>query len=373
MKKTTWGITALALVSALALSACGNTDPVKSDSPDTTTNTEPSAAAQATYSGTLAGAGASSQESAMNAWRAGFQTANPDIEVSYDAVGSGAGIEQLLSGQVPFAGSDEALGAEDLEKSKAQCGGESAINIPVYISPVAVAFNLEGVDTINMSPAQIADVFNGKITKWNDPSLVEANPGVTLPDMAITTVHRADKSGTTENFTAFLNEVAPENWPYEASKEWPVASGDSAQQTSGVIQALQDGKGIIGYADASKVGSLGTVALKVGAEYVKFSTEAAGKAVETAAIEEGRAANDLALKLDRKTDAAGAYPLILVSYLIACPTYAEAQTADNVRGFMEFIVSDEGQKLAEKEAGSAPLPGATAEKAKAAIATIAAK
>lgn len=363
--------TALSLLSVLALglSACGNTDPVAAQQP----SGEASAAESATdgASGSLAGAGASSQESAMNTWRAGFQSANPNFTVTYDAVGSGAGIEQFLSGQVSFAGSDEALGEEELAKSAEVCAGGKAIDIPAYISPVAVVFNLEGVQTLNLSAAQIADIFNGKITKWNDPSIVEANPDVELPDLAITPVHRADKSGTTENFTAYLNAVAPDNWSYEPSKEWPVAGGESGDKTSGLIQTVTAGQGTIGYADASQAGSLGTVALKVGESYVKFSPEAAGKAVAAAAPVAGREANDLALDLDYATTAEGAYPMILVSYLIGCQKYEDADTAANVSKFLSYIVSEEAQNAAAEAAGSVPLPAEIATKAKVAAVSIA--
>lgn len=343
-------VTAATMTAALlALSACGwNTDPLARNTP----------AGSETSGGStiISGAGASSQENAMNAWRAAFQKANPGIQVTYDGVGSGAGVEQFLSGQIAFAGTDKALKPEEIEASTKVCKGEKAINLPVYISPIAVVFNLKGVKDLKMSAQTIAKIFNDQITYWDDPEIVQHNPGVTLPHLPITTVHRADKSGTTENFTAYLAAAAGNEWPHKSSKEWPVASGESGDKTAGLIQAVQAGEGTLGYADASQVGSLGSVSLQVGDDYVAYSPEAAGRAVAQAKKSDNRAAHDLALDLDYAAPTPGSYPLVLVSYLVACPGYPTLDQAQTVSDFLTFIASDEGQKAAAESAGAAPLP-----------------
>lgn len=360
MKARTHLLTAAALTALVTLSACsGTTDPLARNGGDTAASTQPSAESTSVR---IAGAGASSQENAMNTWRSNFQSANPTVEITYDGVGSGAGVEQFLSGQVAFAGTDKALKSEEIEASTAVCNGKSAINLPVYISPIAVVFNLEGVTTLNMSADTVAKIFNDQITTWNDPEIAQQNPSVTLPDLPITTVHRADKSGTTENFTSYLASAAPSAWPHKASKEWPVASGESGDKTAGLIQAVQAGNGTIGYADASQVGTLGSVALKVGEEYVPYSPQAAAAAVGGATLASGRGEHDLALDLDYANPAPGAYPLILVSYLVACPGYPSADEAAVVANFLGYVASAEGQQAAAESAGSAPLPAEFADK-----------
>ena len=342
-------IGAIALTGAVALSltACGSDDPTGSGD----VAAAPDAAA---LSGDLNGAGATSQEKAMDAWRAGFQSANPDVNVNYDPVGSGGGRTQFLDGSVQFAGTDSALTSEELEQAKGVCT-TGAIDLPVYISPIAVVFNLEGITELNLSAATIAGIFDGKITTWDAPEIAAENPDATLPATAITPVHRSDESGTTKNFTDYLEKASGGAWAYEADGNWPIAGGESAQGTSGVIQTVQGGDGTITYADNSAVGTLGVASIKVGEEWVAPSEEGAAAAVDASPRDEERADGDIVVKIDRETTEAGAYPLILVSYSIACLEYATAEQADLVKGFLSYVVSAEGQASSQEAAGSAPL------------------
>ena len=124
----------------------------------------------------------------------------------------------------------------DAEEQEQACGSGNVFHVPSYISPVAVAFNLEGVDTLNMNPETIAKVFAGEITSWDDAEIAEQNEGVELPATDVTVVHRSDDSGTTENFTDYLNGAAGDVWTWEAADAWPEElTGESAQQTSGVV------------------------------------------------------------------------------------------------------------------------------------------
>jgi len=351
---------------ALVLAACGGDD-TDTDAEATTGAEEGGAAAGGDLSGQLSGAGASSQAAAMQAWQAGIQELNPDLTVNYDPVGSGGGREQFIAGGVAFAGSDSALDEEERAGATERCGGTGYIQLPNYVSPIAVAFNLEGIETLNMDSATIAGVFSGQITKWNDPAIADLNPDATLPDLAITPVNRSDESGTTENFTEYLAATAPEVWTYEPDGVWPVSGGEAAQGTSGVVAAISAGNGAIGYADASQVGSLGTVAVQVGEEFVAFSPEAAAAIVDASPTVEGLPEGDLAIELARDTTESGVYPIVLVSYHIACQTYDDAQTAANVKGFLEYVISPEGQDAAASAAGSAPISDASREAAQAAI------
>jgi phosphate transport system substrate-binding protein len=333
---------------ALSLAACGGQNPGE-DEP-TGEGSEPTM----DLSGELSGGGASSQESAMDAWRAGFQGQYPDVTVNYDPTGSGGGRENFISGAFAFAGTDSALDDDELADAEAQCGEGGVIEYPGYISPVAVAFNLEGVDTLNLSPETIANIFAGEITTWDDEAIADDNPDADLPGTDITVVHRSDDSGTTENFQEYLHTVVPDVWTYEPEGIWPIEGQESAQGTSGVVGAAEAGEGTITYADASQVGNLSTAAVGVGDEFVEYSPEAAAAVVEGSPPVEGTPEH--VFVYDLKRDIAGTYPIVLVSYHLACATYEDAATADLVKGFYTYILSEDGQAAAAGSAGSAPLP-----------------
>jgi phosphate transport system substrate-binding protein len=344
------GIAALAL--ALALGGCAAAN--ESGGTDDGTGS--------TLAGTLSGGGASSQEAAQNAWRAGFQQAHPDVTVNYDPIGSGGGREQFTSGGFPFAGSDSYLTDDDLAAASERCGGDP-IEVPSYVSPIAVVFNVEGVDTLRLSPATIAAIFNNKITRWDDPRIAAENPGAALPDARITAVHRSDESGTTENFTDFLSAVAPRQWPHGEVGDWPIDAGEGGSGTSGVVSAVRNGTNTIGYADASQAGDLGTVQVEVGDDHVGPTAAAAAKILEVSPRVPGRSDVDMAVDLDHGTDVAGVYPIVLTSYLLACQEYDDPQTAALVKGYLSYVVSDEGQQAAARAAGSAPLSPRLADEA----------
>ena len=336
---------AIASVAALALAACSS-----DDSADENAGGDSGEQASAEVSGNLIGGGASSQEAAMTAWTSGITEAHPDLTVQYDPVGSGSGREGFIAGQYTFAGSDSAMDAEEQEQA---CGSGNVFHVPSYISPVAVAFNLEGVDTLNMNPETIAKVFAGEITSWDDAEIAEQNEGVELPATDITVVHRSDDSGTTENFTDYLNGAAGDVWTWEAADAWPEElTGESAQQTSGVVSLTTDTEGAITYADASQIGDLSTVAVGVGDDYVEYSAEAAASAVETA--EEDPEAEGARI-LDRSTEEEGVYPIVMISYHIFCDTYDNEEMVNQVKAFGNYVISEEGQAAAEESAGSAPI------------------
>jgi len=337
---------------AVSLAACGE---------DATTDAATAAGGDemSDLSGSIAGAGASSQEKAMGGWMATFASVAPDVTVTYESIGSGGGREQFLAGGVQFAGSDAALDEEELEAAVDRCYGGEAIELPLYISPIAVVYNLPGVDAenLNMSAETIAKIFNGDITTWNDPAIAAENEGVELPDMAIVPVNRSDESGTTENFTEYLEAAAGGAWPHEASGDWPVSGTQSGNGTSGLIDTVNSAEGSIGYADASRAGDLGTVALKVGEEYVPFSAEAAAAVVDASPRAEDATDKRLVVELDRETTAAGAYPLVLISYSVACSQYEDEAQTEAVKAFLTYVASEEGQAVAESAdvAGSAPI------------------
>ncbi|TFC07213.1 hypothetical protein E3O42_00255 [Cryobacterium adonitolivorans] len=184
-----------------------------------------------------------------------------------------------------------------------------------------------GVDDLRLDPAAIANIFSGAITRWNDPALVALNPDATLSDEQISAVHRSDDSGTAKNFADYLHQNVPEIWPTEPADAYPYP-GEGAQANSGVVSAVANGSSTIGYADASRVGDLSVAALQVGDEFVDYSTEAAAAIIDASPLETRENPYDLVVDVDR-TSTSGVYPLLLVSYLIACEEYPDA--VDSIR------------------------------------------
>lgn len=338
-----------------ALGACGNNEPASG-----TSSSGSSSSATEKISGEFQGAGASSQQSAVEAWIASYQEQNPDAKISYNPSGSGAGVSTFLTGATAWAGSDASLSDDEVSQSKSVCASGTAFDVPVYISPIAIVFNLKGISGkdkhLNLDGETIAKIFDSKITKWNDDAIKKQNPKVDLPDTAITVVHRSDKSGTTKNFLSYVKDVAPDAWSYDLGENWPNEVGQGAKGTDGVINTVSQADGTIGYADASKAGDLGTVAVKIGEKYVPYSTEAAAKVVDASPLDDSaKGDNRVVVKLDHTTKTDGAYPVVLVSYDIVCPAYKDANTAKFVKSWLTYVVSKDGQQVAADNAGSAPM------------------
>lgn len=338
---------AVLAASLLPLAACGSSDP--SSSPVLPSDTATPVA------GSFQGIGASSQEKIMAAWTEGFAAEHPGVKVKYDAAGSGKGREEFLAGHSAFGASDVPLTDDEMSASGQACDGGNALDLPVYISPIVVAFNVPGITTLNLSPSTIARLFTGDIESWDDDAIAADNPGVPLPDLAVTPVHRLDSSGTTENFTDYLHATAPADWEAEASSSWPWAEGASAESTGGVVGVVHDTAGAVTYADASQAGDLGAAAIRVGDQWVPSSAEGAAGAAGLSPRNQSRYEDDLSYHLDRTTTNPNAYPLVLVSYLLVCSRYADQAEGVFVKTLVSYIASDEGQDAGSAAAGSAPL------------------
>jgi phosphate transport system substrate-binding protein len=368
MSRFRWlAVFASAALLVVGVAACGGS----SSSSSTTTG---GGASSGNLSGEIAGAGSTAQQAAQEAWIAEFENANSGVTISYDPVGSGGGREQFIAGGVAYAGSDAALSTEEgeLEKATKRCEPGELIEVPDYISPIAIIYNLPGVEELKLDPETLAKIFNQEISSWNDKAIAADNPGVELPETRITPVNRSDESGTTQNFTEYLSEVVPKVWSYEVSGDWPVKGGEAASGTSGVVEAVSAGEGTIGYADESQAGELGIAKIKVGKEWAEPTAEAAAKVLEESPLDKelSPTKNVIAYKLDRKTESSGTYPIVLTSYAIACSKYGSADEAATVKAYFEYIVSPKGQQLASEQAGSAPLSAALTKKVTPAVEAI---
>jgi phosphate transport system substrate-binding protein len=339
MSMKLWSAFAASAVLALGIAACGGSG---------STN--------------IAGAGSSAQQAAQEAWIAKFQDQNSDVNVSYDPVGSGGGRDQFIAGgATDYAGSDSPFDSDELPKATARCAktsGAQLVQVPDYISPIAVIYNLSGVDNLQLSGDVIAKIFKQEITTWDDPAIKADNPGVDLPSTKITPVNRSDESGTTANFTDYLHEAAPSVWTFEPDSTFPVKGGEAAAQTSGVVQAVKAGDGTIGYADESQAQGLGIAKIKVGNTYVAPSADGAAADFEQSPRDPSLSKGPyvFAYTVDRTSTDPKNYPLLLVSYLMGCTKYDSSDTTSDVGKYFKYVTSSEGQQVAASNAGSAPLP-----------------
>jgi len=200
--------------------------------------------------GDLRSSGSTAQGKVMEQWISDFNAlCNANIN-AYGGGGSGKGIADFIANQVDFAGSDSALKEDQAAAAKTtRCAGNDALNLPMVTGPIALAYNISGVDSLTLTPSVLAGIFNGKITNWNDPAIAALNSGVTLPALGIQAVHRAEDSGTTENFTKYLKAAAPSDWTIDPSKSWTAPGGVAAQGSDGVAKQVKSTDGSIGYVE----------------------------------------------------------------------------------------------------------------------------
>ncbi|MEU2496192.1 phosphate ABC transporter substrate-binding protein PstS [Streptomyces sp. NPDC007883] len=347
---------ALAVSGALVLTACGSDDNTGGTGG---TGEKTSAASNIKCDdakGQLMASGSSAQKNAMDLWVKNYMAACTGVEVNYKSSSSGEGIVAFNQGTVGFAGSDSALKPEEVAESKKICKTGQGINLPMVGGPIAIGYNLPGVDSLVLDAPTIAKIFNTKIKKWNDPAIAKLNPGAKLPETTIQAFHRSEDSGTTQNLGKYLGKSAPNDWKYEAEKKWPAPGGQAAQGSSGVAAQVKQVPGAIGYFELSyaKSQDIPAVSIDTGASApAEATSENASKAIAAAKIK--GTGKDLALDLDYTTKAEGAYPLVLVTYEVVCDTGNKPETLGTVKSFLSYTASDEGQKILT-DAGYAPIP-----------------
>ena len=350
----TLSLGAVAVSSALLLTACGTDDNTSGgEGGEQTTATEDIACEG---EGQLLASGSSAQKNAMDVWIKQYTDACP-ARVTYKPTGSGAGIQEFLQGKTAFAGSDSALAEDEVTRSRKTCSsGGQGINLPLVGGPIAVGYNLPDVEELVLDAPTLARIFDGDITRWDDPAIEKLNPDAKLPDLAIQPFHRSDESGTTDNFTTYLHTAAPDQWPHEPAKAWPGRGGQSADGSSGVASQVKQTEGAIGYFELSYAqgNDIPTVKLDTGAaEPVEATVANASNALAAGKIVgQGK---DLAMQLDHTTDAEGAYPLVLVTYEIVCDKGNDPTTLPLTRSFLGYAASEAGQR-ALTQIGYAPMP-----------------
>ncbi|MFJ5777428.1 phosphate ABC transporter substrate-binding protein PstS [Streptomyces sp. NPDC093094] len=336
---------ALAVSGALALTACGSDDTGEKTSGGGASTSAASGNIKCDDAkGQLLADGSSAQKNAIDAWVKGFTQACNGVQINYKGGGSGAGVTAFTQGQVAFAGSDSALKPEELTASKEVCEGGQGIDLPMVGGPIAVSYNVPGVENLVLDAPTLAKIFDSKITNWNDKAIAALNPDAKLPDLKIQAFHRSEDSGTTDNFTKYLIATTPDNWKYEGGKAWQAKGGQAASGSAGIAQQVKQNSGAIGYMELSYAKDMTTISLDTGAAApVKASTDSATKAIADAKVV--GTGKDLALELNYKTTADGAYPITLVTYEIVCDKGNKSDTLPATKAFLRYIASEEGQQV----------------------------
>ncbi|MEA2304127.1 MAG: phosphate transport system substrate-binding protein [Solirubrobacteraceae bacterium] len=361
MRSNKWLAVASASALALGVAACG------SSSDNTTTSSGGSASSSGGSSVTATLNGAGSTFAAPIYQQVAGTLKGQGLTVNYQGVGSGAGISQLQAGTVDFAGSDPALATADTAKLKGP-----ALQIPIALGAITVSYKLNGVKSgLKLDGATIADIYLGKVKKWNDPAIAKLNSGVSLPGTAITVVHRSDSSGTTKGFTQFLADYSPA-WKSDPGVDkdikWPTGTG--AKGNDGVAGQVKQTDGSIGYVEQAYALQNGFTFADVKNKSGAFiaptieSTSAAGEGLTVPA--------DLGIST---IDAPGAkaYPIVSQTFLDfekdPCKAGKSKNVAQGLAAFAKYLVGAEGQDTIKK-LSYAPLPAELQTKAQAATGTV---
>lgn len=297
-------------------------------------------------SGSLKASGASFPNAFYQKALDEFSKVAPDLDITYNSVGSGTGKKEFGSNLTDFAGSDSTV------KDGDGPAAGSFLYVPTVAAPITVSYHLEGVTTLKLSSATLVKIFSRVIKKWNDPLVVADNAGTTLPDKNIVVVHRSDGSGTTNNFTKYLVAVGGADWKLGSGDTvaW-AADTQAGDKNTGVAQLIKSSDGSIGYVDFADAKSSGLVFAQLknkDGQFVAASLDGATAALAGATVGADLTYNPL--------NAAGAttYPITAPTYLLLRPKYSDPAKATLVKGYVKWLLTD-GQAFAES-VGFAKLP-----------------
>ncbi|HEY2060254.1 phosphate ABC transporter substrate-binding protein PstS [Amycolatopsis sp. NBC_01480] len=359
--------------SAFLLAACGSDPAASNSSASSPAAPAASGTAQIDCGGKspLSGEGSTAQKNAIDVFTLAYGKQCSGQQVNYTASGSGAGVKQFNGNQVDFGGSDSPITGADLDAATKRCASP-AWNIPMVVGPVAVAYKLQGVDKLTLTPTVIAKIFNGGIKNWNDPAIkaIKGNESSTFPDKPIQVVSRSDESGTTDNFQKYLGAAAKGVWTQGAGKKFNGGVGNGASGSNGVATAVKAADGAITYVEGAFAKDGITPALiDSGSGGVELSAQNVAKSLDSAKfLHDGT--NDLALDLNGiyASNVPGAYPLLLTTYEIVCSKYSSPDTAKAIKAFLNTAATTGQQQLSSK--GYVPIPQSLQDKVLTAIKAI---
>lgn len=357
-KVTQWSAIATGFALTASLVAC---EAPSADSPAPSSQTNAPASNSGGQSVTLSGAGASFPAPLYQRWFAEYNRENPTTQISYQSVGSGAGVQQFLAGTIDFGASDAPLTQEERQQFQSQYNGEP-IQVPLTGGAVVLAYNLgDDVENLRLSREAYCGIAQGDITNWNDPAIAAENPGVDLPNLPITFVHRSDGSGTTFIFTNHLEAACP-NWAAGAAKSvsWPVGVGGKGNE--GITAQVQQTQGAIGYVEYAYARENGlpsaTLENKSGQYVAPDATTAA------AALEGQQVPADFALEIPDPA-AQDAYPIVGLTWLLLYNDYQDPAKATALRNFVDWALT-QGDQYAT-ELGYIPVSNEVAQRVQTAV------
>jgi phosphate transport system substrate-binding protein len=308
---------------------------------------------------TLKASGSTAQANAMARFVKAFERACPGQALNYTANGSGAGISEFTSNQTDFGGSDSPLSPGEYATAQQRCGSP-AWNLPVVFGPIAITYNVNGVTSLNLDGPTLARIFNGGISRWDDPAIRALNGGVALPAEPIHVIFRSDQSGTSDNFQKYLDTASGGAWGKGAGKTFQGGVGEGAMGNDGTSAAVKRTEGAITYnewsfAQAQHL-SMAKIITSAGPEPVALSADSVKKTIASAGIiNQG---NDLVLDTISfyRPKQPGSYPIVLATYEIVCSKYSDPQVNTAVKAFLQSTIGA-GQSGLEDN-GYIPIPDA---------------
>jgi phosphate transport system substrate-binding protein len=332
---------------ALSLAACSSSSSSSTSSTPSTTGA-PASSSSAALTGTLLGSGSTFQTVYQQAAISSFKSVQPGMNVTYGSGGSGKGRTDLSSGVVNFAGSDSPIPSTEVADFK----GKTVLYFPVFLGPITVSYNLSGVTSLKLDAAVLASIFQGKITTWNNSAIAALNPGVSLPSTAITIAVRADSSGTTQNFSLYLEKAAGSAWTLGSSStiKWP-STARAGNGNGGVAQIVKSTPGAIGYVDYADAKASGLTFASIknsSGSYIAPSPTSASAAGDGITV----ASNLTFHAVDSPNPQA--YPITYQSWVLVYETQPNSNDAAMLKAYIGYLIGA-GQSMLGT-LGYAPLP-----------------
>ena len=352
-------VLSLLATSALVLSACGSTTHASSS------GASPAPApVQCAGKKQLKASGATAQENAIEQFVYAYVHACPGYTLDYNANGSGAGVTDFLSGVTDLAGSGDPLNPSkgQVDHAAQRCGSP-AWNLPAVFEPIAVTYNVSGVNTLKLDGPALAKIFNGGITRWDDPAIKALNPGTNLPSTPIHVFFRSDQSGDTSNFQQYLVAASNGAWGKGAGQTFNGGVGEGGVGDDGTSAQVQSTDGAITYNEWSfavgKQLNMAEIITSAGPDPVSITTDSVSKTIAGATFKgQGSDSRDLVVDTSSfyKPTQPGAYPIVEPTYEIVCSKYPDSATGAAVRAFMQAAIGPGQVDL--DQYGSIPLPSA---------------
>ena len=348
----------------VALSGCSNDSGASSSAP------EGSVKVDCGGTQSLKASGSTAQANAMTRFIDAYKKACPGQGLNYTPNGSGAGVSEFIGKQTDFGGTDSPLSQDQYAKANQRCGSD-AWHLPVVFGPLAISYNLANVDTLVLDAPTLAKIFNGTITKWNDPAIARLNQS--MPSEDIHVVFRSDESGSTDNFQQYLQAASDGAWGKGAGKTFNGGAGVGAKGNEGTAATVKNTEGAITYTEWSFAQAQNLFWAKIvtpaGPAPVNISAETVGRTIAGAKV--SVAGNNLVLDTASfyKPTQVGAYPIVLATYELVCSKYPDAQTAKAVRAFLQSTIGSGQDGLADH--GYVPLPDEFRSKVSSAVNAIA--